>query len=190
MVACHATSSRRPSPRSVLAGPQPAERAAYRLRRRSQATTSGTYVASCPFRTVVYKGLVAAPLRSRYYVDLADERFVSGLVVFHQRFSTNTLPTWERAQPFRTLCHNGEINAIAGNQNRMRARARLGTEEAGLGPEELFRPLLDETEPDSGRIDSAVEVLVRGGRDIRHAVAMLVPEAWEGERDLDAAVLG
>jgi glutamate synthase domain-containing protein 2/glutamate synthase domain-containing protein 3 len=123
-------------------------------------------------------------------VDLADERFVSGLVVFHQRFSTNTLPTWERAQPFRALCHNGEINAIAGNQNRMRARARLGTEEAGLGPEDLFRPLLDETEPDSGRIDSAVEMLVQGGRDIRHAVAMLVPEAWEGERDLDAAVLG
>ncbi len=175
---------------AILEAPAPDERAAYRLRRRIQATTSGTYVASCSFRTVDYKGLVAAPLLSRYYLDLADERFVSGLVVFHQRFSTNTLPTWERAQPFRTLCHNGEINAIAGNQNRMRARARLGTEEAGLGPEELFRPLLDETEPDSGRIDSAVEVLVQGGRDIRHAVAMLVPEAWEGERDLDAAVLG
>ena len=175
---------------AVLEAPQPDERAAYRLRRRIQATTSGTYVASCSFRTVAYKGLVAAPLLSRYYLDLADERFVSGLAVFHQRFSTNTLPTWERAQPFRTLCHNGEINAIAGNQNRMRARARLGTDEAGLGPEGLFRPLLDETEPDSGRIDSAVEVLVQGGRDIRHAVAMLVPEAWEGERDLDAAVLG
>jgi glutamate synthase (ferredoxin) len=175
---------------AILEADQPDERAAYRLRRRIQATTSGTYVASCSFRTVAYKGLVAAPLLSRYYLDLADERFVSGLVVFHQRFSTNTLPTWERAQPFRALCHNGEINAIAGNQNRMRARARLGTEDAGLGPEDLFRPLLDETEPDSGRIDSAVEILVQGGRDIRHAVAMLVPEAWEGERDLDAAVLG
>jgi glutamate synthase domain-containing protein 2/glutamate synthase domain-containing protein 1/glutamate synthase domain-containing protein 3 len=175
---------------AILETPQPDERAAYRLRRRIEATAGGTYVASCSFHTVAYKGLVAARLLSRYYLDLADERYVSPLVVFHQRFSTNTLPTWERAQPFRTLCHNGEINAIAGNQNRMRARARLGTEEAGLGPEALFRPLLDETEPDSGRLDSAVEVLVRGGRDIRHAVAMLVPEAWEGERDLDAAVLG
>ena len=78
--------------------------------------------------------------------------------MFHQRFSTNTLPTWERAQPFRMLCHNGEINALAGNVNRMRARAVLGTEAAGLGPEELFHPVVD----------------------VRHAVAMTVPEAWEG----------
>jgi glutamate synthase domain-containing protein 2/glutamate synthase domain-containing protein 1/glutamate synthase domain-containing protein 3 len=166
------------------------EAATYRLRRRVQATTTGTYVASCSFRTVLYKGLVAADLLSRYYLDLADERFAASFALFHQRFSTNTLPTWERAQPFRTLCHNGEINAIAGNLNRMRARSVLGTEAAGLGPEELFRPVINAEDSDSGQLDTAVELLVRGGRDIRHAVAMLVPEAWEGARDLDSEVRG
>ena len=107
-----------------------AERAAFRMRRRIDATTTGTYVASCSFRTVLYKGLVAADLLGRFYLDLADPDFTAAFAVFHQRFSTNTLPTWERAQPFRTLCHNGEINAIAGNVNRMRARSVLGTEAA------------------------------------------------------------
>ncbi|MGH9156998.1 MAG: glutamate synthase large subunit [Acidimicrobiales bacterium] len=178
------------APAAPAADGRGSEAAAYRLRRRVEATTSGTYVASCSFRTVLYKGLVAAELLSRYYLDLADDRFGASFAVFHQRFSTNTLPTWERAQPFRTLCHNGEINAIDGNLNRMKARAVLGTEAAGLGPEELFRPPADPADSDSGQLDSAVELLVRGGRDIRHAVAMLVPEAWEGARDLDSEVKG
>jgi glutamate synthase domain-containing protein 1 len=100
---------------AVLSAESPDERAAFRLRRRIAATTRGVYVASCSFRTVVYKGLVAADALSRFYVDLADERFAASFVVFHQRFSTNTLPSWERSQPFRMLCHNGEINALAGN---------------------------------------------------------------------------
>ena len=166
------------------------ERAAYRLRRRVTAAVAGTYVVSCSFRTVLYKGLVAADLLSHYYLDLADTRFDGNFAVFHQRFSTNTAPTWERAQPFRTLCHNGEINAIGGNFNRMKARGRLGTVEVGLGPEEMFRPVIDANDSDSGQIDSAVEVLVQAGRGIRHAVAMLVPEAWEGARDLEPAVRG
>jgi glutamate synthase domain-containing protein 2/glutamate synthase domain-containing protein 1/glutamate synthase domain-containing protein 3 len=168
----------------------PDERAAFRLRRRIAATTTGTYVASCSFRTVVYKGLITADALSGYFLDLADERFTAPFAVFHQRFSTNTLPTWERAQPFRTLCHNGEINAVAGNINRMRARATLGTQAAGLGPEELFRPVVDEEDSDSGQLDSVVELLTLGGRDIRHAVAMTIPEAWEGERDIPADVKG
>ncbi|MGH9281485.1 MAG: glutamate synthase large subunit, partial [Acidimicrobiales bacterium] len=166
------------------------ETAAFRLRRRIEATTTGTYVAGCSFRTVSYKGLVAADLLGHFYLDLADPAFVARFAVFHQRFSTNTLPTWERAQPFRSLCHNGEINAIAGNINRMRARSVLGTEATGLGPEELFVPVLSPEDSDSGQIDSAVELLVRSGRDIRHAIAMLVPEAWEGARDLDPEVRG
>src|SRR3954452_9006794 len=168
----------------------PNERAAFRLRRRIERATEGTYVASCSYRTVVYKGLVAADLLGRFYLDLADPRCAAAFAIFHQRFSTNTLPTWERAQPFRALCHNGEINAIAGNVERMRARAVLGTEAAGLGPEELFHPVLDAADSDSGQLDSAVELLMRGGRDIRHAVGMLVPEAWEGTRDLDPEVRG
>ena len=119
------------------------ERRAFRLRRRIDAVTDGTYVASCSFRTLVHKGLVAADALGDFYTDLADPRFRAPLAIFHQRFSTNTLPTWERAQPFRMLCHNGEINTIDGNHNRMRSRSHLGTVAAGLGPEELFRPVLD-----------------------------------------------
>src|SRR4051812_44751755 len=175
---------------AVLDHPTNDERAAFRMRKRIQATTDGTYVASCSFRTVVYKGLVAADALGDFWLDLKDDRFDAPFVVFHQRFSTNTTPTWERAQPFRMLCHNGEINALAGNVNRMRARATLGTDAAGLGPEKLFHPVLDASDSDSGKLDSAVELLVRGGRDIRHSVAMLVPEAWEGQRDLPRGVRG
>ncbi len=166
------------------------EAAAYRLRRRIQVATTGTYVASCSFRTVVYKGLVVADRLAEFYLDLADDRFEAPFAIFHQRFSTTTTPTWERAQPFRMSCHNGEINTIGGNENRMLARARLGTEEVGLGPEELFRPVLDSDGSDSSRLDEAAELLVRGGRPVCHAMAMLVPEAWEGARDLDPDVLG
>ncbi|MGI9032813.1 MAG: glutamate synthase large subunit [Acidimicrobiales bacterium] len=172
------------------AGPDEAERAAFRLRRRISAATSGCYVVSCSFRTVVYKGLVVADALAGYWLDLADERFAAPFALFHQRFSTNTLPTWERAQPFRMLCHNGEINALAGNANRMRARAVLGTEGCGLGPEEVFHPVLNTSDSDSGQLDSVVELLTRAGRDVRHSVAMTVPEAWEGERDLDPGVRG
>src|SRR5437588_10192751 len=133
------------------------------MRRRVSATTAGTYVASCSFRTVVYKGLVVADALSDFFLDLADDRFSAPFAVFHQRFSTNTLPTWERAQPFRMLCHNGEINAVAGNVNRMRARAKLGTVEAGLGAEELFQPAIRHGDSDSGQLDSMVELLTRGG---------------------------
>ena len=168
------------------------ERAAFRLRRRMtvSADLGGVYVASCSWRTVVYKGLAAADALPAFYPDLAQPDVAAPFAVFHQRFSTNTLPTWERAQPFRMLCHNGEINAIAGNEGRMRARAGLGTVAAGLGEEELFHPVLDERESDSGQLDSAIELVVRGGRDIRHAVAMLIPEAWQGARDVDTEVAG
>ena len=109
-------------------------------------------------------------------------------MIFHSRFSTNTAPAWERAQPFRHLCHNGEINTIQGNEHRMLARGVLGTEAVGLGPEELFRPVLDPDDSDSGKLDAALELLLRGGRDVRHVVSMLIPEAWEGVRDLDPDV--
>ncbi|MGI8984268.1 MAG: glutamate synthase large subunit, partial [Acidimicrobiales bacterium] len=167
-----------------------AERQAYRFRRRIAGTAAGVYVVSCSYRTIVYKGLAAADALAGFYPDLADERFAAPFAVFHQRFSTNTAPSWERAQPFRMLCHNGEINAIQGNEQRMAARAVLGTEAAGLGPEELFRPILDPDDSDSGKLDSAVELLVRGGRDIRHSMAMLIPEAWENARDLDPELRG
>src|SRR2546428_3808706 len=160
-----------------------AELAAFRLRRRIAMSVGGTYVASCSFRTVLYKGLVTADALSRYYLDLADERFAAPFAVFHQRFSTNTLPTWERAQPFRMLCHNGEVNTIQGNVNRMRAReGRLG--KINLLEEELLRPVIDTGGSDSAMLDNVLELLTREGRDVRHAAAMLIPAAWETLTDI------
>ncbi len=168
------------------------ERRCYRARRRAEATCRAAgvrhYFASWSFATVVYKALVMSDGLSGFYPDLAASDFEVPLAVFHSRFSTNTTPAWERAQPFRYLCHNGEINTLRGNEHRMAARGRLGTDDAGLGPEDLFSPLLDPEDSDSGKLDSAVQLLVSGGRDIRHAVAMLVPEAWEGSRDLPPEV--
>src|SRR5690606_22025280 len=95
---------------------------------------------------------------------------------------------WERAQPFRTLCHNGEINALWGNERRMRGRAELGTEAVGLGPEDLFRPVVDPDDADSGKLDATVALLLRAGRDPRHGMASVMPGAWENVRDLDPEV--
>ena len=154
---------------AVLRGPEGAdaedlERRAYRARRAIADATDGVYVVSCSFRTMVYKGLSPADALADFYLDLHDDRFAAHFAIFHQRFSTNTLSTWERAQPFRTLCHNGEINALWGNERRMRGRAELGTVEVGLGDEDLFFPVLDPEDSDSGKLDSTVELLMRAGR--------------------------
>ncbi|MEX2254182.1 MAG: glutamate synthase subunit alpha, partial [Acidimicrobiia bacterium] len=166
-----------------------AERRALRARRRAEAACREAgvrhYFASWSFSTVTYKALVISDRLEPFYPDLGDPDVVAPFVVFHSRFSTNTAPAWERAQPFRYLCHNGEINTIQGNEHRMLARGVLGTEAVGLGPEDLFRPVLDHNDSDSGKLDAALELLLRGGRDVRHVVSMLVPEAWEGVRDLD-----
>jgi glutamate synthase (ferredoxin) len=118
---------------------------------------------------------------------LRDARVEVPFCIFHQRYSTNTSPSWERAQPFRLLCHNGEINAIQGNVNAMHARgARLGA--TFLDEDTALGPLVDETGSDSAMLDNALELLIRGGRDVRHSLAMLVPEAWEGMPDLHPQV--
>jgi glutamate synthase (ferredoxin) len=153
---------------------------AYRARRRAERA-GGTYLASLSFRTVTYKALCAADQLAAFYADLRDPGLAVPFGIFHQRFSTNTAPSWERAQPFRLLCHNGEINTIQGNANWMRAReGRLGSED-----DALLAPVVDEFGSDSAMLDNALELLVRGGRDVRHALAMLVPEAWEGNAELD-----
>ena len=167
-----------------------AERRAYRAERRARASCEQAgvryYAASFSFLTVTYKAMADAAQLDRFYADLGDERFASSLAIFHSRFSTNTMPTWERAQPFNNLCHNGEINTIEGNVNLMRAR------QADLGADwidaELVKPVIASDGSDSAKLDSALALLLRGGRDVRHAMAMLVPEAWEGARDIDPAV--
>ncbi|MGH2729129.1 MAG: glutamate synthase central domain-containing protein, partial [Actinomycetota bacterium] len=137
--------------------------------------------------TVTYKALCAADQLAAFYGDLADNRYDAWFALFHQRYSTNTTPTWERAQPFRFLAHNGEINTIRGNVALLRAReGSLGS--ADVAPEELLRPVVDVTSSDSGILDEALELLVRGGRDVRHSAAMLIPSAWERVAGIDPDV--
>ena len=160
-----------------------AERRAYRARKRAEREIS-SYVCSLSFRTITYKALCAADQLAAFYADLRDPELAVPFGIFHQRFSTNTTPSWERAQPFRLLCHNGEINAIQGNVNWMRAReGHLGSDD-----DALLSPVVDESGSDSAMLDNVVELLAHGGRDLRHALAMLVPEAWDGHMELDPAV--
>jgi glutamate synthase (ferredoxin) len=151
-----------------------AELRAYRARRRAERV-DGVYVSSLSFRTVTYKALCAATQLSGFYPDLRDERWAVSFAIFHQRFSTNTEPSWERAQPFRVLCHNGEINTIDGNVGWMEARERA----RGLEPE--LSPALDRRGSDSALLDNAVELLVRSGLDVREALSRLVPPAWQND---------
>jgi glutamate synthase domain-containing protein 2/glutamate synthase domain-containing protein 1/glutamate synthase domain-containing protein 3 len=160
-----------------------AEARCYRARKRADRSIKSAqlrgYLASISFRTVTYKAMCAADQLAPFYADLRDPGFTAPFAIFHQRYSTNTAPSWERAQPFRMLCHNGEINTIDGNVNRMRAReGHLGS--SHLAPESLLVPVIDEDGSDSAKLDNALELLVRAGRDVRHALAMLVPSAWEG----------
>ena len=171
-----------------------AERLAYRVRRRAvraaRASGAELYAASCSFLTVTYKAMADAAQLGDFYPDLDDERFVSALAVFHSRFSTNTAPTWQRAQPFRMLCHNGEINTIEGNANLMQARegqlvsGALSIDGADWCDPSLLPPVIDADQSDSAKLDAALELLVNGGRDVRHAQAMLVPQAWQNTNAL------
>jgi glutamate synthase domain-containing protein 2/glutamate synthase domain-containing protein 1/glutamate synthase domain-containing protein 3 len=159
-----------------------AERRAYRARRRAERVP-GVYIASLSFRTVTYKALCAAAQLARFYPDLEDPGFAVPFAIFHQRFSTNTEPSWERAQPFRLLCHNGEINTIDGNVTWTEARQRA------LGDEPALAPALDTEGSDSALLDNALELLVHGeGADIAEALSILVPPAWQNDPRLDEEV--
>ncbi|MFQ5846566.1 MAG: glutamate synthase large subunit [Candidatus Methylomirabilales bacterium] len=142
-------------------------------------------IPSFSHRTIVYKGLFVAPQLRRFYRDLQDPAFKTALAVFHQRYSTNTFPTWFLAQPFRMLGHNGEINTLQGNQNWMYAREKELTSRVWKDRVSLLRPILTPGGSDSAHLDNAVEAVVMSGRDIRHAFMMLVPEAWENMPGMD-----
>ena len=144
------------------------------------------YPVSISSRTICYKGLLLAPQIFDYYPDLGDSDFQSAVALIHQRFSTNTFPTWERAQPFRYLAHNGEINTVRGNANWMRAReATLESELFGSDAEKI-KPIIDETGSDSTQIDNALELLIQSGRSIAHSFMMLIPEAWSSHEHMQA----
>ncbi len=142
------------------------------------------YVASLSSKTLVYKGMLSAEQVETYFPDLADSRVSTALALVHQRFSTNTFPSWPLAQPFRYLAHNGEINTLRGNINWMKAREgffRSDFYEEDL--EDLF-PVLIDGGSDSAVLDNALEMLVLSGRSLPHAVMMLIPEAWDGHEGM------
>jgi glutamate synthase domain-containing protein 2/glutamate synthase domain-containing protein 3/glutamate synthase domain-containing protein 1 len=138
----------------------------------------GFYIPSLSCSTVVYKGLFTAPQLEAFYKDLGDPDAVSALAVVHQRYSTNTFPSWQLAQPFRYLCHNGEINTLRGNLNLIRSREpRLESDLLGRDIRKLL-PIIDERGSDSACLDNALELLVAAGRALPHSMLMLIPEAW------------
>jgi glutamate synthase domain-containing protein 2/glutamate synthase domain-containing protein 3/glutamate synthase domain-containing protein 1 len=139
---------------------------------------NGFYVASMSGRTVVYKGMMLGPQVPRFYADLNDPSFMSAVAVIHQRYSTNTFPSWPLAHPFRFLAHNGEINTLRGNRNWMRARE--GNLSSPLFGDDIRKvvPVLDAAGSDSANLDNALELLHRGGRSLAHSIIMLMPQAW------------
>ncbi len=163
------------------------ERHLYIARRRAEKaleTHDETfYVPSLSARLLSYKGLVMPRYLPEFYRDLNDPRLACSLVVFHQRFSTNTWPQWRLAQPFRLLAHNGEINTIQGNRNWSVARGHKFA--TPLLPMEVVRPLVSMTGSDSNSLDNMLEALLAGGLDIFHAVRLLVPPAWQNVETID-----
>jgi len=143
------------------------------------------YIPSLSARTIVYKGMVLSGNLPKYYLDLNDERCKSALALVHQRFSTNTFPSWELAQPFRYLCHNGEINTVRGNINWMAARkATMSSSVLGEDLDKLW-PLIGDGASDSATFDNALELLVAGGYSLAHAMMMMIPEAWDANPLMD-----
>jgi glutamate synthase domain-containing protein 2/glutamate synthase domain-containing protein 1/glutamate synthase domain-containing protein 3 len=165
------------------------ERALYLARKRAEAAYRehdlDVYIVSMSSRTVVYKGLMVAPQLEAFFPDLADPRAVSSLALFHQRFATNTLPNWPLAQPFRMLGHNGEINTLVGNRNWMKAREQELTSPVWGDEISELLPVVWPGGSDSASLDEVLELLVVSGRDVLHAIRMLVPEAWENDPDMD-----
>jgi len=162
------------------------ERTLYAVRKRAEAEVAASegigkeffYIPSFSGRTIVYKGLLLAPQIARFYPELGDPEVVSALCLVHQRFSTNTFPTWQLAHPFRYVAHNGEINTLRGNVNWMHARQSvLASPLFGDDIKKLF-PIIQPGGSDSANFDNALELLLMAGRSLPHAMAMLIPEAW------------
>jgi glutamate synthase (NADPH/NADH) large chain len=142
------------------------------------------YVCSLSTRTIVYKGLLTPEQLPRYYSDLADPRAKTGLALVHQRFSTNTFPSWSRAHPYRRIAHNGEINTLRGNVNWMRAREPVLVSPVFGEDMEKLRPIVDPRGSDSAMFDDVLELLVHTGRSLPHAIMMMIPEAWQKHEDM------
>lgn len=183
-------------PENDLSG-EALERALLVLRKRMEHETDlpadgadGFYVASLSARTIVYKGMMTAPQVPLFYPDLNDANFDSAVAVVHQRYSTNTFPSWPLAQPFRYMAHNGEINTIRGNRNWMAAREKnLSSPLFGEDVHKLS-PILEKGSSDSGNLDNVLELLTLGGREVGHSMMMLMPQAWGKKHAMGPDVRG
>ncbi len=168
------------------------ERDLYIIRRRIekavlQENIKEFYICSLSCRSVIYKGMFLAEQLTAFYPDLADERFVSNFAIYHQRYSTNTFPTWHLAQPFRVIAHNGEINTLLGNINWMKAHEpRMAHEFFGKYMEDL-KPLIQPGSSDSAALDAVFEVMARSLRTLPLVKTMLMPEAWSTDSPIPAA---
>ena len=145
----------------------------------------GHYTVSLSSRTLVYKGMFLSYQVKAYYKDLSDPRFVSAMALVHQRFSTNTFPSWKLAHPYRFVAHNGEINTLRGNVNWMAAREASVSSPLYGGDIEKLWPISYEGQSDTACFDNALEFLVMGGYSLAHAAMMLIPEAWAGNPQMD-----
>ena len=169
------------------------ERLLYRVRRRTENEIAASdiedketfYVPSCSCRTIIYKGLMLAPQIEKFYFELANPLVTSALALIHQRFSTNTFPSWKLAHPYRYVAHNGEINTIRGNISWMNARQSVLRSPLFNDKIDQLYPIIVPGGSDSASIDNAVEFLYQAGRSLPHVMAMLIPEAWAGNPDMD-----
>jgi len=162
-----------------------ARKYATRLVRESVKGAASFYVCSLSSRTLIYKGMLTPAQLGAYYADLGDDGFESALALIHSRFSTNVLPTWPLAHPFRTLAHNGEINTLRGNINWMKSREAIIASSLFTEDEiHKMKPLIQEGSSDSGILDNVVEFLMMGGRSLPHVMMMLIPEAWEKDPEI------
>jgi glutamate synthase (NADPH) large chain len=143
------------------------------------------YVPSFSTRTIVYKGMLLADQVGKYYTDLTDPSMMTALALVHQRFSTNTFPTWDLAHPFRMVAHNGEINTLRGNVNWIRARQQAIASPVLKDDLDKIWPLIYDGQSDSASFDNCLEMLVMGGYPLAHAMMMMIPEAWSGHKLMD-----
>ena len=149
-----------------------------------EAKIQGFYICSFSSRTIVYKGLLTPAQIRKYYLDLKSPLFTTAFAIFHQRYSTNTFPTWHLAHPFRMLAHNGEINTIRGNRNLMRARENSTAHGVWGDRFDDLKPLVQPGGSDSATFDNALQLLTLGGRSPLHACMMMMPPAWEKDKTL------
>ncbi len=163
------------------------DRRVYPLRKRAEMGPEQVYFPSLSSRTMAYKGMLTTLQLPRFFPDLRDERCRSAIAIVHSRFSTNTFPSWPLAHPFRFVAHNGEINTVRGNRNRMHAREAMLASTRIPGDLSRLSPVCTPGSSDSMSFDQVLELLHLGGRSLPHAVLMMIPEAWENNTTMDPA---